>query len=148
MAEDCVCGEPVPPPSQRRFPKMGVSSLGPRPPPSINRSAGLNRTPPNMPITVPGLSRNRAGDKTLTPGSANKTATNTSQITTCKEPDYAKYGTAMEELSKLEFVEMQNIEDDLRDFHIKRRKLVFNITSLNLSKARRCVKKAVTKMGF
>ncbi|ERL92808.1 hypothetical protein D910_10116 [Dendroctonus ponderosae] len=67
---------------------------------------------------------------------------------TTRSPDFAKLGATMEELSKLEFVEMQNIEEDLRDFQLKRRKLVFNIASINLSKAKKSIKKAVSKMGL
>lgn len=67
---------------------------------------------------------------------------------TVKTPDNTKFGAAMEELSKLEFVEMQNVEDDLRDFQLKRRKLVFNVAALNLSKSKKSVKNSVSKTGL
>ncbi|KAF7270237.1 hypothetical protein GWI33_016787 [Rhynchophorus ferrugineus] len=54
-----------------------------------------------------------------------------------KHPDIDKLEETMEELTKLEFVERQNVEHDLREFQRNRRKLVFDVVSLQVSKNRR-----------
>lgn len=48
--------------------------------------------------------------------------------------DIEKLEETMEELTKLEFVERQNVERDLREFQRNRRKLVFDVISLQVSK--------------
>lgn len=160
MADGCHCGDPGSfrtPSRSRAVPRMGTSSLAGRPPMKLERR--LPPSPPHRPLslprtaprTVPGLQRSYPkslsqcrGDKTLTPGAGDRTLT----AAVVRSPDFTKFGSTMEELSKLEFVEMQNIEEDLRNFHMKRRKLVFNIASINLSKAKKSIKKTVSKMGF
>lgn len=162
MADGCHCGDPGSfrtPSRSRAVPRMGTSSLAGRPPMKMERRLPPSPPPPPRPLglprmaprTVPGLQRSYSkslspcrGDRTLTPGAGDRTLT----AAVVRSPDFTKFGSTMEELSKLEFVEMQNIEEDLRNFHMKRRKLVFNIASINLSKAKKSIKKAVSKMGF
>ncbi|CAG9769739.1 unnamed protein product [Ceutorhynchus assimilis] len=155
-------------PATRRRPRMGVSSLSRLSPPRVDRAlpfcstaAPRPQTPPRMPRTVPGLSRTPNNndfnlDRTLSPGSADRTLTEHSSMrsksatenVSLRSPEASKFEKTMEELTRLEFVEMQNVEDDLREFHAKRRKLIFSIRLLNGSKARKMVKKVANKMGF
>lgn len=158
MADGCPCGDHgfSTPTRLRAVPRMGTSSLAGRPPMKLERRLPPSPVSPPRPLSIPRAARTVPGlqrpypkspcraDKTLTPGAGDRTLT----AGVVRSPDFTKFGSTMEELSKLEFVEMQNIEEDLRNFHMKRRKLVFNIASINLSKAKKSIKKAVSKMGF
>lgn len=143
------------------YPKMGdcgcaphpQSRSGRRPPfPQMGQHMPMqyDRRPPqarsNSPRTFPPQFRKGRSPSPELLGVARVSSRNLKATT--RSPDFARLGTTMEELSKLEFVEMQNIEEDLRDFQLKRRKLVFNIASINLSKAKKSIKKAVSKMGL
>ncbi|XP_030759218.1 uncharacterized protein LOC115891800 [Sitophilus oryzae] len=148
--DDCYCG----PGPSRRVPRMGASSYGSRAPPPYDRPLPLSmptaprpRSPPRMPTTVPGHVRQGGynPDETIT-NILDQTIRGDSTILRAPQPE--RLEETLDELNKLEYIERQNVEDDLREFQKNRRKLVFNVVSLQLSKTKKSLHKAAKKLGL